>query len=560
MLGGSMNFLLFAAWASLAAVQISCWTRIRVSRRWAYGAVGGAVLFCAVHQAVLATLAEDAFISFRYAANLAEGNGLVFNLGERVEGYSNFLWILLIAIPRAVFGTDIILAARILGFACTLATVVLAAVLTGRITKNDAAAALTATLVGASSSLAAYGPSGLETPLFALLLIAAVLAIQSRKPLVAGLLLALAVTTRPDGAAAAVAVAVWLVTGAALPGRRWPAVLTFAAGVLAIGVPWTVWRLAYYGQLLPNALAAKSGRDLGWQIQSGMHYVASFAVAVQALIVLLAAAVVALVAGRRRTAPWPRRIVWLLLTMTAAQVLLVVAVGGDWMPAWRFCAPLMPLVAVIVVAAWSLPVEPGAQTASPVARPLDRRAAPVLVATTALVLVMLSVNDVRMKDGIALWRQQVHDLSLAGAWMGRTLPAGTVVSTYANGAFSYRAGTELVVVDQLGLTDEHIARHGKRDPAAPIGHAAYDYDYIVNDRRPEVIITWGGQFSPSAHCEIRPELAGRYRAAAFQHAGGSRWVTVAVRADRADQLVALLDADPEFILRPCPPTRGARGC
>src|SRR5947207_91368 len=35
---------------------------------------------------------DDAFISFRYADNLARGFGLVWNPGERVEGYTNFLW------------------------------------------------------------------------------------------------------------------------------------------------------------------------------------------------------------------------------------------------------------------------------------------------------------------------------------------------------------------------------------------------------------------------------------------------------------------------------------
>ena len=37
-------------------------------------------------------LTDDAFISFRYVRNLLEGHGLVFNPGERGEGYSNFLW------------------------------------------------------------------------------------------------------------------------------------------------------------------------------------------------------------------------------------------------------------------------------------------------------------------------------------------------------------------------------------------------------------------------------------------------------------------------------------
>ena len=41
---------------------------------------------------------EDAFISFRYSQNLADGHGLVFNVGERVWGYSNFLWTVLLAL------------------------------------------------------------------------------------------------------------------------------------------------------------------------------------------------------------------------------------------------------------------------------------------------------------------------------------------------------------------------------------------------------------------------------------------------------------------------------
>ena len=40
---------------------------------------------------------DDAFVSFRYAKNLVNGYGLVYNVGEYVEGYTNFLWTLLIA-------------------------------------------------------------------------------------------------------------------------------------------------------------------------------------------------------------------------------------------------------------------------------------------------------------------------------------------------------------------------------------------------------------------------------------------------------------------------------
>lgn len=43
---------------------------------------------------------DDAFISFRYAYHAAQGHGLVFNPGEKVEGYTNFLWTLLLVLPE----------------------------------------------------------------------------------------------------------------------------------------------------------------------------------------------------------------------------------------------------------------------------------------------------------------------------------------------------------------------------------------------------------------------------------------------------------------------------
>ncbi len=68
-------------------------------------------------------LCDDAFISFRYTRNLLEGHGLVFNPGERVEGYTNFLWILELAALWAIFGIRPELAAPWLSVAYTAATI-----------------------------------------------------------------------------------------------------------------------------------------------------------------------------------------------------------------------------------------------------------------------------------------------------------------------------------------------------------------------------------------------------------------------------------------------------
>ena len=87
---------------------------------------GGVVLLYLIHVAYLAGVAEDAFISFRYARNLVAGAGLVWNPGEApVEGYTNFLWVLLLA-GFLVGGLEPGAASQAAGVAAGLATLELA--------------------------------------------------------------------------------------------------------------------------------------------------------------------------------------------------------------------------------------------------------------------------------------------------------------------------------------------------------------------------------------------------------------------------------------------------
>ena len=86
------------------------------------------------HAISLDFLLDDAFISFRYAQNLVEGHGLVFNPGgpgEPVEGYTNFLWVLLMAAGMVV-GIEPELLSRVLGLACFAAGLLAVAVPLGR--------------------------------------------------------------------------------------------------------------------------------------------------------------------------------------------------------------------------------------------------------------------------------------------------------------------------------------------------------------------------------------------------------------------------------------------
>ena len=62
---------------------------------------------------------DDAYISFRYAVNLANGFGLTYNPGQLVEGYSNFLWVILLS-AAAWLGLPLNLYSISVGLVCAV--------------------------------------------------------------------------------------------------------------------------------------------------------------------------------------------------------------------------------------------------------------------------------------------------------------------------------------------------------------------------------------------------------------------------------------------------------
>jgi hypothetical protein len=149
-----------------------------------------------------AWVCDDAFISFRYVDHLLRGHGLVFNPGERVEGYTHFLWVILLAACNRL-GFDLVELGRylpILFFAATLF------VLTQRSWRLRAGAwtglPIAAWCLALHHDAQLFASSGLETAPFGLLLVLGLLAATATAPRVglAGALYALATLMRPEGA------------------------------------------------------------------------------------------------------------------------------------------------------------------------------------------------------------------------------------------------------------------------------------------------------------------------------------------------------------------------
>ncbi|HEX9294926.1 MAG TPA: hypothetical protein VF881_03805 [Polyangiaceae bacterium] len=283
---------------------------------------------------------DDAYISFRYARNLAHGLGLVYNPGERVEGYTNFLWTLLLA-GGIRLGCDPELLSKILGSTFALASLGATYLLARRLRPFDNVPCVATWLLASTIVFSGHSMFGLETALFVFLVLAGLELLfreersSGRGFPFSGLVFGLAGLTRPEAP-------MFLAIAMLCLGRRFFGGKNLVRGALFTLVlgSHVLWRHAYYGRWLPNTFSAKTGNFSG-QVESGWGYVQNYFVHAGPLIWLSVLGLVWAVEARRRdVAP--------IALIAAAMLAYVVAVGGDWMPYFRFLAPFEPLCFLLV--------------------------------------------------------------------------------------------------------------------------------------------------------------------------------------------------------------------
>jgi hypothetical protein len=341
--------------------------------RWLVMAAAAVVLV--VHSLAYNFVTDDAYISFVFSRNFAEHGELTFNLGQPVEGYTNFLWTFVLGIAM-VAGILPEWSSRVLGTGCGLATLYVVFRLTERaLGRRTPWAAAPSLLLACSSGFACWTSGGLETQLFTLLVTAALDALvaaasEPRALRRLGVLLALASMTRPEGPLiAAVLGAVWagacMVTAlgrvpagrhADLPpgiraGRRFHDEALAVGWFVALWAPWFAWRWWYYGWPFPNTYYVKAtgpwvSPEMPHQmIENGLYYVWVW-LRQTGVLYALPLVLAGLVAVRPRT---PRFLLAVTCAVFAAVYLgYTVGVGGDFMGLHRFIMPMFVVAALAV--------------------------------------------------------------------------------------------------------------------------------------------------------------------------------------------------------------------
>jgi arabinofuranosyltransferase len=399
--------------------------------------------------AVFSYVPDDTFITLRYARNVLSGDGFVFNSGERVEGYTNFLWLLILVFAGKI-GFPLVMSARTLSLLFSLGTLVLAAFAArggivpdaersaeGRAPWREAIGTFLAPmLIAASPPFSVWSMSGSEIPLFTFLLLAGCMLLRTgRRPGGAFIVFGLLGLVRPEGTFFyAVAFAYLL-----LRGPRKAAIALMGIGIAAVFyAPYLLWKWRYFHALLPNTFYAKTGPP-GLMLANGARYLIRFFLSYGYLLV------VGIFLQRSAGAQLERDVP--AITLAAICALPVLVLGGDWMPHYRLLLPALPLIMIVV--------------SRGVAAIAGRDARAHLLAAMLVLLVM--VPGAIDYDAFRTERITVRAFALLGRRLQNILPDETSIGCGSTGAIGYY--TNMRIVDILGLTEPYIARHGRQQAA-----------------------------------------------------------------------------------------------
>ncbi len=407
-------------------------------------------------------LTDDAWISVRYAENLAIGEGFVWNPdGPRVEGFSNPLLVAIEALAHAV-GWSAPGAARLLGVVSGLACVVLVYV-QGRSVVGESAARIASLLTACSAPFALWAVGGLETLLVALAVAAGTLEVARRdggRVLPAAAAFAVLPWLRPEGlAVAAAVVALGEVPGLFRAATRRRALLraSLLGGIpLCSQLALEAVRLGVYGHLLPNSVLYKSGAGDGLTVLDKFLDQALFPT-------VLAVVGAVILTGRSRLLAVPPVVYALgsIDTLDSAN-----SYSRFFMPVW----PLIALLAAVAVGY-------GART-------LAQRRGTVwgaaLAAATGLVLLALPPGDVRSVHGT---QQRYMDCRVGAReaaldWL-RTTPPETSFAISDAGLVPARAEGRFVI-DNFFLNEPLIQETGRMSPRERAD--------LVHRRAPDVLV------------------------------------------------------------------------
>jgi hypothetical protein len=497
---------------------------------------------------------DDPYISYRYARNLSRGAGLRWNVGEPpVEGYTNFLWVVIHA-PFLAVGASPLLVSRLVSIFAGLGLIAVIYSPFNKAVQSLAWRTVLALLVASCPVLLFYAQSGMETFLFATFIFVGCLFWSNNRldparksnRLVASGILGLAALTRPE--AAMVFGILWLFELFDNASRPWAVkqrrMLEFSLPFALVWLPYMAWRLYYFGFLFPNTFYAKHASNNLRNLPLGIDYAAT---AVGHYFLAPLAVLLGLLAGRGRAgadepggAQVRRSILLPLSTTIICYLLFIIWAGGDTsaFPSSRLLAPIIPVAWLCLVVG----LQQTLASATPV-REWAMAFAVLVVCGIAWIpdgfrLIKIANPEIRttrsIGDSLApVWQKAFHladeTPGALALWLRQQTGPEDLIALPWAGRVSYYS--DRPILDILGLNDVHIAH--SPSPAQRGIDVKIDPEYVLS-RKPALIFVNVDACYAQGNCT-------------FEQAGG--WLL------RDKELLELIKQQPEYEIITSAPTK-----
>ncbi len=412
---------------------------------------------------------EDSLISFRYAENLADGLGFVYNEGERVLGTTSPLWTILLALPRMAGLDDTFAIAKILGIVFDLLTIM---VLTGtfRVRDNTRFSLIWAALFVSSSGIVPITISGMETSLLLFSMALAIRGLKRKSPLFA-IGLATTILTRSDGMIFVLPflVAAWL------KDHRWGFRQAILAG--SIIAPWFVFSRLYFGTFLPHSIAAKSlVYDFGIGV-SAAPFLDRFTPFGEASLperfiktaTFLLLAVGTWVSYRRSHHLRP-------LTFYFFLYCILFSTSGGMIFPW-YLTPATFSHDIILAAGTAILIRNIGERTGARAGTVSLVALLIAIVVTNLAILRGRIDDYRQIQGI-----EDELRTEIGRWLKDTVQPGESVFLEPIGYIGYYAGPDVRIIDEIGIVSPPILAHREAGEGW--------YIRAIRDLKPDYIVEY----------------------------------------------------------------------
>jgi hypothetical protein len=438
------------------------------------------------------TLVDDAMISMRYAKHLAQGHGLVWNIGgQPVEGFTNLGWTLYMAFLH-IFpfsASKISLAVMLTSLVILLANIIVVYKITETLTPDSTHAPTLAALITAFYfPLVFWSLRGMEVGLLTLLInFALLLAISKNETTFVSIILAFAILIRIDAIISAVLIIFYL-----LIKNKHSAVIPIISIIIATLAIFCFQKI-YFGDFLPTTYYQKvTGFSTLERIKHGLLVFNQFAARDTLFLFLFSLAGIFFYTRSVQRS----REALLLIGIFIAQCAYSIYIGGDYAEpetnaANRFITQGMP--ALIISFSWMTSrILADLKTAQPQSALSNSKVNPAI--PLALIILLIISGEPWFTysiDNAPLLKADIRRVKL-GLLIAENTSPEAVIAVHAAGQIPYFSGR--TIIDLLGLNDPMVAKsagHGEFYP----GHNKWDYDYSITQLQPDLI---ADNFAPLA--------------------------------------------------------------